>query len=503
MQLAGRPLAFMAVSLLLVGCGPALPVIRPPWAQSPGPPPELKSFYQQKLNWQPCLLGECTTLQVPLDYGRPSFATLGIGVFRAPASDHAHRIGSLVVNPGGPGAPGIDFAREASQAFPTPLRDRFDIVGFDPRGVGQSAPIRCLSDAQLDTYTQEPAYPTNAQEQASFVGIARTQAQACQHRNPQELAHVSTADAARDMDVLRAALGDSQLTYYGASYGTFLGTLYAEQFPTHVRALVLDSPVDPARSGETSDLQQAQAFEQVLKLFLSTCVQNGNCPLGDTVPAAQARLDQFLGQVAQHPLPGAGSRTAGSGPVQTALAAAMYNPAESFPQLEKALEAGLTGDGSPLLAMADGLSGRDSDGHYSNLIDSNTAINCIDRPHPTSVQTYARDAAQAAALAPHFGASNVWSGVACAFWPAPPQTSTHRANDSGAPPVLVVATKNDPATPYQWGVDLSHELNGAVLLTFDYAIHGAFARGAACIDKPVATYLTTLELPPSGSICEV
>jgi pimeloyl-ACP methyl ester carboxylesterase len=494
----GRFVALGLLAATLAACGlPAGPIT--PTLGRPTPP--LERFYQQRLQWSPCSGGECSTLRVPLDYRHPAGTTIGVAIFRSKATSPQTRIGSLIMNPGGPGASGIDFARSAGQFFPSGLRARFDMVGFDPRGVGQSAPIRCLSDAQLDTFTQAPATPADPQQQSQLVQLAQSFAQACHQRAGAELAHVSTADAARDMDVLRAALGDPKLTFYGASYGTFLGALYAEQFPGKVRALVLDSSLDPAMTADESDAQQATSFDELLRAFLNRCAGTGSCPLGGTAAAAGQRLDQLIAQVAQQPLPGSGPRVVGTGPLLSAIASAMYTPGYGFPKLQRALGAALGGDGSQLLAMADEQNQRDQNGHYTNLIDSNLAINCIDRPHDRRVQDIAAAAASAAARAPHFGAAEAWGELVCAYWPASAQITPHQIHARGSAPILVVAARHDPATPYQWGQSLSHELGNAVLLTFDASIHGSFARGVDCVDAPVTAYLTDLSLPANGSVC--
>ena len=494
-----RALLVTALCLLVfTACAPPSGL---PWAGQ-STPPDLARFYQQTLHWQRCSGGACANLTVPLDYAHPDGATIEIAVFRAQATDPRHRIASLVVNPGGPGASGIDFARVAAQIFPESLRSRFDLVGFDPRGVGHSAPIRCLTDSQLDVYTQEPAVPADAGQEAQLVAAAQQLARACKQRNGNELAHVNTADAARDMDVLRAALGDSQLTYYGASYGTFMGALYAEQFPHQVRALVLDSALDPALGAARDDVQQAQSFERVLHQFFSWCAGQGDCPLGGTAATVQARFTQLLAQVQRHALSGAGTRVVGSGPMLSAVASAMYLPEAGFPRLEQALGRAIGGDGSLLLAMADDINGRDPSGRYSNLIDSNVAINCVDRPHPSGVQSYATQAQQDATAAPTFGAAEPWSELPCAFWPVPAQIQPHAIHADGAAPILVVASRFDPATPYSWGMTLSQELHSAVLLTFDGTVHAAFGRGSSCIDPAVVRYLVDRAPPSGGTVCE-
>lgn len=482
----------LILSVLVAACAPA---------PSGAPPSPLAAFYHQHLDWHACAGGQCATLRVPLDYSHPGGAVIGIAVFRAASTRPQDRIGSLVVNPGGPGASGIDFAREAASFFPAEVRQRFDIVGFDPRGVDRSDPIQCLSNHQLDVLTGSPAYPTDAAEQSQLVSLAKQLASSCQRRYGILLDHVSTLDVARDMDILRAALGESKLTYYGASYGTFLGTIYAEHFAKRIRAMVLDSALNPALSAAEDDLQQAESFEHLLDLFITWCTGQADCPLGSTPQAAMARLQALIQQVDRKPLPGLGDRGVGTGPLITALAGAMYAPESGFPVLEQALAQALAGDGSLLFEIADSYNGRNPNGQYSNLIVSNIAINCVDRPYARAVQAYAAKATQAEQMAPVFGAAIAWGDLPCAFWPARPELTPAPARDPGGPPVLIVDTENDPATPYQWGAALSHQLSQARLLTYDGEGHVAIGRDA-CVDEAIATYLTSLRLPPAAAVCQ-
>lgn len=494
-----RPLVLLALAtaVLAAACS-SIPGIG--GSPRPAAPPGLGAFYTQHLSWHDCTGGQCATMRVPLDYAGPGGRTIAVAVFRAPATGSSAQ-GSLIVNPGGPGASGVQFAQAIAKFLPSSVRQRFNVVGFDPRGVGGSTPVQCLSDAQLDAYTQGPAAPLNTAQQTAMVTQAQQLAAGCKAKSGAQLTHVSTEDAARDMDVLRAVLGDAKLTYYGASYGTFMGALYAELFPNHVRALVLDSALDPSLSADQQDSQQAVSFEQLLQLFEQWCSSRAGCPLGNSPAAAGQQLDALMARVAANPLPGSGPRVVGSGPFATALASAMYSPDFGFPRLETALAAAMGGDGSQLLAMADEENGRNADGHYDNLLASNVAINCVDRPHPSSVAAIAAQATADAAQAPHFGAANAWSELPCAFWPAPAQISPHRIAAKGTPPLLIVAGREDPATPYQWGVALSHELSNAELLTSTAPGHGAFLSGLNCVDGAVSDYLTNLRLPADGTSC--
>ncbi|MCU1678956.1 MAG: hypothetical protein JWM93_3714, partial [Frankiales bacterium] len=300
----------VALALVATACstgGPPRDAVRTPLPTAPlsmtpsaGQSDGLAPYYAQSLGWRGC--GEafvCAWLKVPLDYAHPQRAIeLAVVKQSAPASS---RIGSLVLNPGGPGGSGVDYARGAGPSLPRSVRTHFDIVGFDPRGVGQSLPaIRCVSPAKLDEFLAAEPVPDNAAEKQSLLDESRTFAEGCAKESGELLAHVGTIDVARDMDVLRQALGDDKLTYLGKSYGTLLGAFYAEQFPTRVRALVLDGAVDPSLSGEQLNEQQAVGFEKALTGFLQYCVAN-SCPLGGDVDTASRRLTDFFASVAENP----------------------------------------------------------------------------------------------------------------------------------------------------------------------------------------------------------
>ena len=422
-------------------------------------------------------------------------------MIRLPAQGDGPRIGSLLVNPGGPGGSGIEYARYARYLFPAQVRARFDIVGFDPRGVGSSTPVRCLSDAELDALIAAPAVPRTPAQTAEVVAASRHFGAACQAKNGELLAHVGTVDSARDMDVLRAALGEAKLTYLGKSYGTFLGVKYAELFPGRIRGLVLDGALDPALTGARLNEVQASGFEANLRDFLSSCARNGGCPLGSTAAAATAELDRLLAALERSPLPAAGNRRLGPGPALLGLAAGLYSPQNGWPRLSAALAAAEKGDGAKLLGLTDSLTDRDPGGHYSNEVEANAAINCLDRPWPTSLPAIAASAVSAARTAPHFGAGLVYSSLPCAYWPVPPVEMPHPVRATGAPRILVVGTTGDPATPYVWSQALAGQLDSGVLLTFEGDGHTAYGRGSSCVDSAVNRYLIELRAPPAGQVC--
>lgn len=460
-------------------------------------PATLAAFDRQRLTWRSCHDGlQCTTLLVPLDYTKPAGRRLHIAVIRERASGTSQ--GSLIVNPGGPGASGVDFVVQAASVF-NQLTTHFDLVSFDPRGVGASDPIRCLTSAQLDAYVNLVPNPTTPAQRRADIQASRHFADACYRKNGSYLEHVGTKDQARDMDVLRAALGDAKLTYYGASYGTYLGAKYAELYPTHIRAMVLDGALNPAESSTAANRVQATGFETDLRDFLAFCVRSGHCPFGSTSAAATQGLDRMIARVTAHPLR-VGSRIVGAGELFEGLAAGLYST-NDWPQLQSVLGAAQSGNGSGVLIFADSLTGRNADGTYNNLIESNMAINCIDRPSPRSVSVYERDAVKFARVAPHFGAAIEYGSLPCAFWRVPPVEPAHAVTAPGAPPILVIGTTRDPATPFVWAKALASQLSSGVLLTHDGDGHTAYIDHNPCVDAVVANYVFNLKPPKPGTVC--
>lgn len=457
----------------------------------------LAAYDHQHLSWHSCHSGlQCTTLLVPLDYTKPAGRRLHIAVIRERSSGSSE--GSLIVNPGGPGASGVGFVVQAASVF-NQLTTHFNLVSFDPRGVGASDPIRCLSSVQLDAYINLNPVPSTPAQQRSVINASRNFANDCYRRNGNYLEHVGTKDQARDMDVLRAALGEAKLTYYGASYGTYLGAKYAELFPTHIRAMVLDGALNPAESATAANRVQAVGFETDLRDFLGFCVRSGKCPFGSTTTAATQGLDRLIANVTAHPLR-VGSRIVGPGEFFEGLASGLYST-NDWTELQSILGAAQAGNGTGVLLFADALTGRNSDGSYNNLIESNMAINCIDRPSPRSVAVYERNAVKFARAAPHFGAAIEYGSMPCAFWRVPPVESTHPVMAPGAPPILVIGTTRDPATPFVWAKALARQLSSGVLLTHDGDGHTAYIDRDPCVDAVVAKYIFDLKPPAAGTVC--
>jgi len=453
------------------------------------------------ITWTSCGAGfQCATLSVPLDYAQPGGRHLGIALKRRPARDPAQRLGSLVLNPGGPGESGLANLAKDLTLLTAGTRARFDIVAFDPRGVGASAAIRCNPGGAVTQPAAEPdPVPATQAARDALVAEDRAYASACARATGDLLAHVGTTDVARDLDLIRAALGDARLSYLGLSYGTFLGAVYAGMFPTHVRAMVLDGAIDPALS--TYELAQAQAlgFEASLHAFFDWCraASASGCAWRPGTDLATA-YSQLLARVRRAPLPASGGRQVGPAELYIATYGTLY--ARSFwPSLAGGLAAAERRDGGPLRAAYEAYMGTRDPAFDA---DASQAINCLDHPVPTDLGAYPVRAATAGQSAPVFGPLLAWSVVGCAVWPVPESAKrtpapTHAA---GSPPILVVGTTQDPATPYAWARSLAGELDHGVLLTRQGADHVAIFY-SGCARAIYESYLVSLRAPAAGTVC--
>ncbi|MBN6050804.1 alpha/beta fold hydrolase [Nonomuraea sp. RK-328] len=469
-------------------------LLAPGYSGDRRPPPE-----PARLAWSDC--GgrfQCAKLAVPLDHGEPNGERIQLSVIRLPAT--GARIGSLVLNPGGPGGSGVEYAREAQSAVSPEVRARFDIVGFDPRGVGASAPVKCLDTQHLDAFLALDATPDDPAEELALERGSREFARGCAARSGKLLQHVGTVDAARDMDVLREALGERKLTYLGESYGTFLGAVYADLFPGRVRALVLDGAQDPAVSGLRLNTQQAAGFEVALRAYVKDCLLRGDCPFrSHDMDGALNELTGLLRRTDRRPLPAGDGRQVTESLAVNGVLAPLYDR-DAWPMLTETLAEAFKGDGTLLLENADSLLGRTAEG-YSNETEAYMAISCVDGAYPRDVPSYARAAADLSRTAPRFGPNIAWSALPCAYWPARPTFQNHPLKAKGAPPILVVGTRRDPATPYAWARSLAGELESGVLLTYEGDGHTAYHNGDTCVDRAVDHYLITGEAPKNGTTC--
>jgi pimeloyl-ACP methyl ester carboxylesterase len=482
----------------------------------------LDKFDGQKLSWAPCAAFaiaksdkelfvnptfDCAYLQVPLDYSQTGGQVGQIAVLRRKATRPAVRIGSLLVNPGGPSASGIEFVASLVERLGnSPIAQRFDLVGFDPRGVGASKPkIQCYTGPEHDAARLDVMVDASPAAVAHLEDRAKDFARKCSQRSGGDavLANMGTRDAAKDMDILRAALGDAKLTYLGYSYGTELGTAYAEDYPQNVRALVLDGAVDPNQNVAEASINRASAIQHAFAAFAAWCATQADCPLGPDPAKATEVYHQLTWPIIDHPVALRDGRKLSYTDAGIGTYAALYNPA-TWDWLKQALRGLVHGQGEPLMLLADSLQGRQSDGGYNGLMDVAYAIVCLDRDPikdpAQALELNKRVLAAAPLLDDGHGPSSARD--TCAFWPVPNTRSPHIPHVSGLRQVMVISTTGDPATPFQQGVNLANDL-GARLLTVEGTQHSAALQGNACVDDIVTKYLVDLALPPDGVRCTV
>lgn len=464
-------------------------------------PATLKTYYGQKLAWSECDIGyECAKLRVPLDYENPNAAEISLQLIRYVDQVKKKRVGSVVLNPGGPGGSGVDFVKSAGKAVARNLNDEFNVVSFDPRGVGASAPVRCVSGAAEDAFVSYFANPSNPAQVAQLGALNTSFSQGCKAKSGKLIGHVGTADTARDLDVLRAALGDKKLTYIGESYGTLLGAIYAQLFPKNIRAMVLDGAVDPTLTDAEAGAGQAKGFETDLASFIAWCVKQKSCALGSSVADAETKLDRWLAGLETKPLATSDGRQLTRTLATTAIAVPLYDPTTWF-ALNTGLQLAFGGNAKVLMLLADTLNGRQADGSYTNMIEANVAINCADRPAAfASIGDAMAAAAEAAKTAPTFGIVLGAGNTPCIGWPAPAEMAPGPVRADGAPPIVVIGNLRDPATPYAWAESLARQLASGVLVTRDADGHTAYLR-SDCVDTLVTAYVVDLKVPPPGASC--
>jgi pimeloyl-ACP methyl ester carboxylesterase len=467
------------------------------------------------LSWSDCGSGfQCATATVPLDYDRPQDGTISLALIRLPATDQAHRIGSLFTNPGGPGNSGVNLIRGAGKTFPAAIRARFDLIGFDPRGVGASTPVRCFDSgaAQLAFFSKYGLFPVGAKEEQAYRQAYRQFDQQCAQRNARLLPHLSTASVARDLDLLRQAVGDEKLSYFGISYGTYLGATYANLFPNRFRALILDGVLDPIdySTGRDDQAEELNSWLRVgsnvgtfqtLHAFLDQCTAAGtsHCAFAaDSVKDTAEKFDALLHRVLKQPI----VVQASQGPITFTYALTVYTVLYSlygshgWPQLAALLQLLFQLSGLPapdVLAQAP---------QYQNRREVQLANLCVDTANPASQLAYPAIAHEADERSPYFGAAWTYVSFPCAGWPAQDRARYVGPWDrETASPILLVGTTTDPATPYHNAVSTSHELANARLLTLDGWGHSAFLQGSTCIDQYETAYLIDGTLPTPQTTC--
>ncbi len=481
----------LLIALILSGCSSNIAIEKPL--------SDLAAYENQKLNWVSCYEDfECTDLRVPIDYADLTVGTFKIAVLRHKAQDPKNRIGSLIVNPGGPGGSGVDYAYNAEYVFDPDVLDRYDIVGFDPRGVNRSAPIECLTDEETDANYASDAKPDTEAELEQALSDSKDFIDKCERAN-EYLTHYSTAEAARDMDILRVALGDKKLNYFGKSYGTYLGTLYAQFFPNKVGRMILDGALDPNISILEQNISQAKGFDDALDAFLADCTKQDDCPLPKNKQEATFKIITLFETAALNPLPRKtkvenDERTATESLIVLGTASALYDDVDGWPKLRTAFLEGQQGYGDTFLDLADQYSGRSSDGSYmSNELDSGAIIDCLDWPDTRSVEKTKADAKRFTDVAPVFGPYLAYTNISCKYLTPPTKDkltrSTNKITSIKTAPVIVIGTTRDPATPYEWSVGLHQIFKNSKLISLDADGHTGQGRGSACVDEAVDSYL--------------
>jgi pimeloyl-ACP methyl ester carboxylesterase len=448
---------------------------------------------------------ECATMTAPVDYADPEGDTLGIALVRARAKG-GERIGSLVFNFGGPGGSGVATLPAFGQDYAA-LRERYDLVSFDPRGVGASEGVVCLDDQELDTYFAADAVPETARQRESLTGRLRGFADACEDGAGGVLGRQVRQQAARDLDLLREVLGDDKLHYFGISYGTQLGGVYAHLFPRRLGRAVFDAVVDPTLGTEQSALGQARGFQRALGNYLDECTSSDACPLGDTPKEAERRLGELLDRLDDRPMPtqDPDGRRLTQSLAWNGIAQALYSR-DFWPYLTQGLDDALTEghpDGTVLLGLGDAMNGRNPDGSYTTLQSSLAAIGCADSRQRFTVDDVRDRLDRFREVSPVFGPGLAWSLLTCTYWPVRGDERHPEVSAEGAPPILLIGTTGDPATPYEGTRRMKEALGEdvGVELTYEGEGHGAYNGGDGCVREAADAYLLRGEVPEDGTTC--
>ncbi|MFC5930948.1 alpha/beta hydrolase [Cryobacterium melibiosiphilum] len=497
--------AAVAVTLALSGCSglfqQAAPQTSTPTGESVAG--DLEPFYSQVLEWENCANGmQCTTATAPLNWDDPDQGEIELALIRQVAT--GDRIGSLLVNPGGPGASGYDMvANSVDFATDEKVQEGFDVVGFDPRGVGRSTPVSCYDDADMDAYLYDLAEAPRGTDEwiAELETASAAFGAACSESTGALLEYVDTENAARDLDLLRATLGDDALNYLGYSYGTFLGATYAELYPDKVGRLVLDGALDPSTSNFDVTKTQAVGFENALRAYLDGCLAEAECPFTGTVDDAMTTVAALLASVDASPIAAADGRELGSGTLLTAIIYPLYSQA-SWPVLSQMFDAVMFGSADEAFSLADQYNGRTANGTYGdNSTEAFLSINCIDYAYNDDPAAMRAQAAEITAAAPIIGTYLSFGDIGCANWPYAFEGEREPIHAAGAAPILVIGTTNDPATPYVWAESLAEQLDSGQLVTYDGEGHTAYNKSNQCVNDAVDDYLLDGIVPATDPLC--
>jgi pimeloyl-ACP methyl ester carboxylesterase len=467
-----------------------IPSVEPSGFQDPPPGNGMDRYRKQKLDWEPCGNGlTCTLIRAPLNYAEPDGTALILALARRPATG-SRRLGTLFINPGGPGGSGTAYVNYFDAAG---LAD-YDIVGWDPRGVAESTPVACMGPADLDRYYALDSSPDNPSEQRIRVAAVQAFGQSCLQRSGKLLEHVSTVETVRDLELLRYLVGDAKINYFGSSYGTRIGALYAELYPERVGRMVMDGSVN---IGGEDTITQTEGFERALNNFAGWCAAE-NCRLGDTRAEVLTRVKSYLDQLDKRPVK-VGHRILTQQQGVEAVYYSMYGGRRSWVHLRDSLVAAIFDDNADgVLALADHSNFRRNDGSYQQINYSFPAVRCLDS-QDDSVREAERRYDHVSKAAPVLGRLG-GADLTCALWPvasAPPQPAI---DGDGAPPIVVIGTTGDPATPYEYAVDMADRLKSGVLVTYRGEGHLAFG-SSECVNRLVIDYLVQDRVPPDKTRC--
>ena len=513
-----RTLAIALTAGLALALFVNLTLFPPAKATSTSASSRLAHYYTQKLIWQGCGGGmQCAKLSAPLDWGDPGGDSISLALIKHPAT--GKKLGSLLVNPGGPGASGVDFvANSVGNAVDASVAERYDIVGFDPRGVGASSAVDCYGDAALDGYLYgiSPGAIGSDGWIDAQTKVAKAFIRACEKNTGPLLAHIDTTSVARDLDLERAALGESKINYLGYSYGTYLGTIYAGLFPNRVGRMVLDGAEDPwldngpANTAHRIDTSQEVAFEKELRAYLAACLAGKSTAIGTGTCAFASSADvdegmnavaRLLTTVGEHPIRNTDGRMLGSATLATAIYGDLYDPSQ-WSNLNTLFASVQHGDAGTAFVSSDSYNDRSTDGTYhDNSVEAGLAINCLEDGGNDNRSAMRRDAAELKKDAPVLGIYDAYNGITCAEWPYGPVAFPDPVTAHGAAPILIVGSTGDPATPYAQAKGLAKQLSSGVLVTFHGDGHTAYNKGVHCIDAVVDAYLLAGTVPTKDPQC--
>lgn len=487
--------ATAVLAIVLAACSntPLVTPVSP--SVMPSPPQGLESFYAQPATWRNCGNADCMLVKVPLDYANPAGATIELNVSRVSVGEGD--LGSLFVNPGGPGGSAFDYAKFAESVVSADVLQHYDLIGVDPRGVGSSTPLECLTDAQKDALVAADSTPDSKEEISELESMSATLRDACAASQSPLFGRMGTVDAARDLDIVRAVVGDPAFNFLGKSYGTYLGAVYAELFADRVGRMVLDGVLPASTDLVETTRKQAVALEGELRNFAQVCSESDDCPWRGSADEIVTAMQEWFAALDSTPLKAANGRELTQALAQSAVVSYLYFPPGDYEALIPALNSAvMKSQPDELLTLWDQRSQRDAQGHYAtNALESFYAVTCTDRPFGGSASDAQALAREWSVEAPTFGPSLAWGLLGCAGWPEAASTPVTEVRAAGSSPILIVGTTSDPATPYSWAQQLAGELENAGLLTWDAHQHTAYSRGSACIDEQVDGYLLTGKLP--------